>query len=65
VKYIVQYLRLTKSRTNVKVLNLCVYVYLLQRFDSWILLPAVGKKRARGQKAYLLGPLVELASDQV
>jgi hypothetical protein len=33
----------------------------LQRFGSWILLPSSGKKGGRGQKPYLLGPLVELA----
>jgi hypothetical protein len=32
----------------------------LQRIGSWILLV---EKRGRGQKTYLLGPLVELASD--
>jgi hypothetical protein len=37
----------------------------LQRFGSWILLPSSGKKGERGQKTYLLGPQVELASDQV
>jgi hypothetical protein len=33
-----------------------------QRFDSWILQPSLGKKGGRGQKTYLLGSLVELAS---
>jgi hypothetical protein len=39
-------------------------VIKLERFGSWILLPSSGKKvggGGRGQKAYLLGPLVELA----
>jgi hypothetical protein len=35
----------------------------LQRFGSWILPPSSGNKGGRGQKAYLLEPLVELASD--
>jgi hypothetical protein len=37
-----------------------------QRFGSWILLPSSGKKGGGGerrQRAYLLGPLVELSSD--
>jgi hypothetical protein len=36
-----------------------------QHFGSWILLLSSGKKGERGQKSYLLGPLIELASDQV
>jgi hypothetical protein len=35
----------------------------VQRFGSWILLPSSDIKGGRGQKTYLLGPLVELASD--
>jgi hypothetical protein len=35
----------------------------LQRFGSLIVLPSSDGKGARGQKDYLLGPLVELASD--
>jgi hypothetical protein len=34
-----------------------------QLFESWILLLSSGKEGGRGQKTYLLGPLVELASD--
>jgi hypothetical protein len=35
----------------------------LQCFGSWILLPSSGRRWVRGQKAHLLGPLVELALD--
>jgi hypothetical protein len=35
----------------------------LQHFGSWILFPSSGIKGGRGQKAYLLGLLIELASD--
>jgi hypothetical protein len=39
------------------------YKIIKQRFGSWILLPSSGKRRGTGgQKADLLGPLVELAS---
>jgi hypothetical protein len=34
----------------------------LQHFESWILLLSSGKEGGTGQKAYLLGFLVELAS---
>jgi hypothetical protein len=35
----------------------------LQSFGSWILLPSSVRKRGRGQKVYLLGPLLELVLD--
>jgi hypothetical protein len=34
-----------------------------QLFRCWIVLPSLGKKGGSGQKAYLLGPSVELYSD--
>jgi hypothetical protein len=40
------------------------YKIIKQRFGSWILLPSSGKKGGkRGQKTYLSGTLLDLASD--
>lgn len=38
-------------------------VIKLQRFGSWFVLPSSGKKVIKGQSLYLVGLVVELASD--